>query len=714
MAGRSRRRLWRALLAASTIVWARTAALALPPEPAYVVPVHAIALADDDGSRATTITPAQVSQWVARANQTYAPANIQFVFDPNVNGADWETMNSTLLNSLAGDASASWGGKNGQRATANAIGAQHPGKVVVLFRKGPVTCPKGGCCGGCGFSWWDVKFIAMPEFSSFVCQHQNLTLFGHELGHYLGLAHTHAFGFGCRTDASTFFKKLTLVACSAPLSNVKTPAEKAACVNARRRVFDADAALDDPAHRVTDTAPDPYVGGAASCPQDANDPCDATHTTLTLDSVIGPTSFPLPRDDIMSYYDGQGVLTARQIEVVRAMMTERFPEAAHRRPDLAITAGAKLGEGYDPFGSYESPDIWIDSVKNGWGTYPPYQQVDGDGAPLGPGDSPWVGESNRIWFRARNLGTVGANDVTVKVYLDEGEVFTTKCGRRVDNESTLLGTKTIPYLGPLEEYASYFLWTPTKIRPVRIRVAITPAANELTIANNYASETGHVATIVTANIDAPSKPVVAVDTTIANPCGVAIPVFAVPVEVPFPGPGPDPVVPWRVDITPRGGMKLRPEGAKRTKIKLTAPATARPGDVGQVTIALFQLTPSAAARDDASAGTLELVGTLGLLSRVAMPARIACAVDAARVGSGLPVTVSGTIVPEHAEAPVALRYVGPSRASAVRLVTTDRNGRYSDTFVPGEPGRWSVRAFWDGDADHAPAESPRRSFRVTE
>jgi len=717
--------MMRVLPAVLVLLLARgTAAAAALPQPAYVVPVHAIALADDDGSRASTITPSQVSDWVARANQTYGPANIQFVFDPDVNGPDWETLDSTVLNTLAGDASKTWSGKNGQRATADALGAQHPGKVVVLFRKGPVTCPKGGCCGGCGFSWWDLKFIAMPEFASAVCGHQNITLFAHELGHYLGLAHTHALGFGCRTDASTLFTKVTALACA--FGGGKTPAQKAACVDSVRGVFDGDASVGDPAHRVTDTTPDPYVGGSTSCPQDANDPCDATHTALTLASSVGPVSFPLPRDSVMSYYDGQGTLTSRQIEIVRATMAKRFPEAGTRRPDPAIAAGATIGEGYDPFGGYESPDVWVDSVKNGWDAYPPYQSLDTDGYPMGPGDALWLNESNRIWFRVRNLGSIGATDVTVKVHVDEANVFATKCGRSVSTESALVGEQTIAYLGPLEEYASYLPWTPTTSRPVRIRVAITPVANEVTLANNTASETRHVTTVVIAKANAGKEPTVSFETALSNPCGVAIPVIAVPVAVPLvvpPGPEPDPPLPWDVTSNLRRRVVLRPESVKRAKIKLTLPATAQPGDVGEVMLALFQLTPPALATAaialqagrapaDEPPGTLELIDTLGVLSHVALRAHVDCAVASRSVEAGTPIVVSGAVAPAHADTPVALRYTGPSGESTVRLATTDRASGYTDSFVPLDPGRWSVRAFWEGDIDHAPAESRRCRFRA--
>jgi hypothetical protein len=46
-----------------------------------------------------------------------------------------------------------------------------------------------------------------------------------------------------------------------------------------------------------------------------------------------------------------------------------------------------------------------------------------------------------------------------------------------------------------------------------------------------------------------------------------------------------------------------------------------------------------------------------------------------------------------------------SGASETRFATTEMDGSFGDSFVPGEPGPWRIQAFWPGDAMHAPAES---------
>jgi hypothetical protein len=47
-----------------------------------VARVVAIALADDDGGRATDIDEAKVTRWVSFANDSFRPAGIRFDFSP--------------------------------------------------------------------------------------------------------------------------------------------------------------------------------------------------------------------------------------------------------------------------------------------------------------------------------------------------------------------------------------------------------------------------------------------------------------------------------------------------------------------------------------------------------------------------------------------------------------------------------------------------------
>jgi len=188
-----------ALLATPAAVYAgRTAPAAVPAAaPEYVLRMHAIKVSNDDGSQATAITPAQVQQWVQKANQVFAAssADIRIEWNPSPTGPDWEELRSTLLNHF--------GSSSDSPATkaANEIAAKYPGKMVVFFRR-------DNGAGNTGNGWsrgpqTGVNFIAMPGFAPSTVTGdvtpnvadgeksvQNIWQLVHDIGHYLNLPHT--------------------------------------------------------------------------------------------------------------------------------------------------------------------------------------------------------------------------------------------------------------------------------------------------------------------------------------------------------------------------------------------------------------------------------------------------------------------------------------------------------------------------------------------
>ncbi len=155
------------------------------------IPLHVIALADDDGGRPTTVAPADFATRVDFMNTLYAPAAIQFSFDPNT---DWETLNDTALNEL-------WNGDSEFWVAPNAIAARYPGKIVVFLRYGHEEEPAQGAFAyppdtgapipsGMPLPTEDVEFVAYPNQSEVLPDSSNGFL-AHEVGHYLGLYHTH-------------------------------------------------------------------------------------------------------------------------------------------------------------------------------------------------------------------------------------------------------------------------------------------------------------------------------------------------------------------------------------------------------------------------------------------------------------------------------------------------------------------------------------------
>jgi hypothetical protein len=229
------------------------------------LPIQAVILSNDNGSNQAPITMAQIDTWVNAANLTYDKDNLHFTF----NHADVAYVKNTFLNSVpyVPDGWKPDPAKgiyfNEQQLYdlyANSIGASYPDKIVVLFRFE----------GGGGWSWGppDLRYISMPSYTHTAIgkpapNSPNDTLFAHEAGHYLGLAHT-----------------FTGVACNkATLSNTDGD------YNGQR----ADVTADD----VKDTNPDPN----ADCAPTAGLTCPGGTV-----GVNGYTFDP-PWTNIMTYHD---------------------------------------------------------------------------------------------------------------------------------------------------------------------------------------------------------------------------------------------------------------------------------------------------------------------------------------------------------------------------------------------------------------------------
>jgi len=230
------------------------------------IEIHAVKVSDDDGTREAAITPAEVRRWVDYANTVYEPAGIQLSFFPEAS-SHWSTLKSTPINNMMGEKHKGWAKA---RDEANRYAAKHPDDIVVFFRHGyhidetkSNVIDKSKATGG-GFSSTGYNFVVMPGFNATgICGRQNIEMFAHELGHYLGLQHT-------------FFD----------LSNRFTSweeAEKYVAKHPDKSHYDADG--------LSDTPEDPglYYSDMQCSP--------------TIEVTIAGVDFTLPRDNIMSYYD---------------------------------------------------------------------------------------------------------------------------------------------------------------------------------------------------------------------------------------------------------------------------------------------------------------------------------------------------------------------------------------------------------------------------
>lgn len=244
------------------------------------VRVKGIFVRDSNGSNPVNTDTGQMKLWVNKANDVFDAARIQFLFDDNPSGRDWDYLNDTLINNLYGDDPANRSESNRRRDYAMDKARQYRGKIPVFLRLVSQTPPPDTCGFGCGYSAPDLNFVVVPQFSTtFLCgdsSRQNIGLLAHELGHYLGLSHTFSMRFDNKGDAEAYFQRFNF-------SNVN--------------VFDGDS--------FNDTPPDPLVKGE-ECSSSTTLTLSGTRVVRTPGGIIieRPVSqrFVLPRDNIMSYY----------------------------------------------------------------------------------------------------------------------------------------------------------------------------------------------------------------------------------------------------------------------------------------------------------------------------------------------------------------------------------------------------------------------------
>lgn len=241
------------------------------------VPVQAVVLADDDGSRVADISAHEISAWVGYANRSFAPARVRFQFDPD---RDMARLSDSLLSHARPHAPGYDFAAMQRRG--DAIAARYPGKMVAFFRHGPDRGPTGN-----GFSWTDYNFVMLPGFRhTGVCGRQNIDVFAHETGHFLGLPHTFGRQFRTTAEAEAFCRE-----------NGGKP-----------DVFDGDG--------LPDTAPTPHI--------------DDLQCTKEPTVRIAGTDLEIPRRNVMSYYHGLDpathprTLTPGQAKVVRAVLRLRL------------------------------------------------------------------------------------------------------------------------------------------------------------------------------------------------------------------------------------------------------------------------------------------------------------------------------------------------------------------------------------------------------
>lgn len=413
------------------------------------------------------------------------------------------------------------------------------------------------------------------------------------------------------------------------------------------------------------------------------------------------------------------------------------------RVQYQLPAAARPDPMIIPWGAppWETADIWIDSEKNGFGTY---RYTDGAGNPTGNGDDAWVNHSNRVNVRLRNIGPGTATNVRVQVFVNSPPGMG-DAGPNWD----YLGTIIIPSISAGGTAQDFVNWTPSVGAHTCIKAVIDNTPGELSTSNNAAQE--NVSAFDTS-AGSPYQPV-GLAINVFNPFPHKTPVHMSVRDVPKgwavlieptdfvlqPG-GKDSV---RFMVFPSGmpGAKTPPEFRKyldqyrpgfigRPKLEAQVPYADTYIPIGGVDVWTHltnrtDLTCAAGEKQveppKPPVGTQVPPPTVGLMPkggvRKGVALKTADLAALAELGAmvrrtppppgfreGQTLVWYGRLSPAFAGAVIAVEFTS-GKTRTVLFTKTDAEGRYVVRFAPTSPGLWSVQAYFAGDATHQAADS---------
>lgn len=346
------------------------------------------------------------------------------------------------------------------------------------------------------------------------------------------------------------------------------------------------------------------------------------------------------------------------------------------------------------FYSYFSPDIWIDSPKNGF-------DLGGGPPPNDQRDNPVAGEINRLYARVHNAGPATAFDFDVRFRISEP--YQTVGGEADFNR--FVGIRHIDNLG-VGQTDIFVEWTPVTADEPHACVMvdlINLVGTDTNDNDNWAQENLEIVASVTSS---PFHPVT-YNYNLTNP-------YEYPALFYFRADGAPKG--WEVVLNPR---KIRLNPGER----IVGQATITPPEKAKVCTSEWIQITSWTPRGD----TLINVGGGVVQVDLRRPTAINLKADAGRCdskdwkilardakkqGKKLDpeivrkrcgrIVVQGCLEPPIPNQEIILKYVDPLGNVTYRTVKTDSNGCFEDFFVSVTGGTWQVSAEYPGGKCEAP------------
>lgn len=325
---------------------------------------------------------------------------------------------------------------------------------------------------------------------------------------------------------------------------------------------------------------------------------------------------------------------------------------------------------------WESPDIWVDSEREGGGFQDPATAT----ALPGNGEHAWVNHVNRVWAKITNVGDGPATNVQVKFQVN------TPGGMGDAGQFVPLPDPAPIDLAPHESKMVFTTWTPTVNSHTCIKVEIDHVTGEADINNNFAQE--NINDFYTGTGSPWHAVPIPID--VANPFEEQKQVFIEVAGLP---------TGWRAKVEKRWVM-LDARGRKMVQATIIPPS-----DAPECTTVALNIYGQTRIDD-----FIQPYGGITPVIHLANPIKFRNSVqklgqDPTRGGVASTYQVSGCTSPAQPNSEIAIELEGPTGQTTVVFTTTDASGCFNKTVTLPTGGNWKVRTYFRGSKCNAPTES---------